>query len=263
MNPLLAAFLGIVQGLTEFLPVSSSGHLVIFQNLFLKNIEEPPLFFDCVVHLGTLVAVTIFYRRRLWQIATAPLRRDRAEMNTLLFIALSTLATIAVVLPFEDVFERLFESTTMAGVALLITGTLLLSTRLRRETGTAEITWKLALLIGAVQGLAVTPGISRSGSTIAVAMLLGVAGSKAAEYSFIMSIPAILGATLRQFMKLESSSYDWTLAGIGFFTSAFVGFAALGLLIFIVKKGGLHRFAPYCFAVGSIAIALGLGLIPS
>ena len=207
-----ALVLGIVQGATEYLPVSSSGHLVIAQHLV--GLEEPALFFDIVLHLGTLVAVVWYYRRDLVELvletfaALRNLASGHSWKETLqshpgfrfaLLIVVGTIPTAVIGLAFEDTFERLFGSVRLVGLMLIVTGAVLSAdascSRCEGATQPA-MTWVDALVIGVVQGVAITPGISRSGITIGVALLLGIERATAARFSFLLSIPSILGALL-------------------------------------------------------------------
>ena len=268
---LAALVLGIVQGATEYLPVSSSGHLVIAQHLF--GLEEPALFFDIVLHLGTLVAVVWYYRKDLVKLVSESfaglqnLASGHSWKETLrlypgfrfaLLIVVGTIPTAVIGLAFEDTFERLFGSVRLVGLMLILTGTVLLLTRFARGGGrdAAEMTWVDALIIGVVQGLAITPGISRSGVTIAAALLLGIERETAARYSFLLSIPSILGALLLRIGGAEDGVGTTALV-VGFGAAALTGYFCLALLVRLVKKGRLSWFAPYCFALGLLALVFG------
>lgn len=266
-----ALVLGVVQGATEYLPVSSSGHLVIAQHLF--GLEEPALFFDIVLHLGTLVAVVWYYRKDLAKLVmeTAAGLRDLAsgqswkktleahpEFRFALLIVVGTLPTAVIGIAFEDTFERLFGSVRLVGLMLILTGTVLLLTRMASRGGrtTADMRWSDALIIGLVQGMAITPGISRSGMTIAAALLLGIERETAARYSFLLSIPSILGALVLR-MDGAGDGVGSTALVVGFVAAALTGYACLALLVRLVKKGRLSWFAPYCFLLGLLALVFG------
>ncbi|MBW2019459.1 MAG: undecaprenyl-diphosphate phosphatase [Deltaproteobacteria bacterium] len=265
-----AAVLGIIQGLTEFLPVSSSGHLVLFQNLL--GLTEPEIFFDVSLHVGTLIALCVFFFEDLKGIATTLFSvstwsgqedtlwkrlRQKPEMRLLGLILLGTVPTAFLGLVFRPMAEKLFSSVQIVGSMLLVTGLLLWLTRgLKREgrhVGQLMI-WD-ALLIGTIQGLAILPGISRSGATIAMGLFRGLSRETAVRYSFLLSIPAILGAMLLELGGALTSGFP--PAGVvllGTFMAAAVGFAALKILIHLVKKGNLYAFAPYCWLLGILAI---------
>ena len=272
MNTLEAIILGTVQGLTEFLPVSSSGHLVLFQNLF--GMHEPELLFDICLHVGTLTAVLIVFYREIFQILTAlvqfpgRLRSAGGIRNLLagdesirmaLLIVVGSIPTAVIGLLFKEITDQLFGSLTIVGCMLLVTGTLLWLTRRIRSKGRPieRTSLKDALLVGLVQGLAILPGISRSGSTIATALFLGVDRKLAGRYSFLLSIPAIVGALV---LGLDTPELHTTIPLgtilAGSVISAVVGWLALVILLRVVDRGQLHRFAPYCWLVGTITLFL-------
>ena len=268
---LQAVILGVLQGLTEFLPVSSSGHLVLAQEWLGESFflpDEQKLFFDLVLHLGTLVPILWFYRRDVLEILSSPragpglseaggtlawLRAHDARWLATLVVA-GSVPTAILGLLLQDHFEDLFSSVTPVCVALLVTAAVLVGTRFVRGAGDpAKLTLLAALLIGLVQGLAITPGISRSGSTIAVALFLGMDRALAARFSFLLSVPAILGAVVLKFDPALLHGINWIAVGVGFLTSAVVGYVALVLLVGIVKRGGLHRFAWYLVPLAGLA----------
>ena len=276
MNAFEAIILGILQGLTEFLPVSSSGHLVLFQNLF--GLKEAELFFDVCVHLGTLVAVIVVFRREIIKILSALLQlvslggqkqefmqkmASDPELKMAVFIVIGSIPTAILGLFFASIADRLFSSTLITGLMLIVTGLLLWLTR-KAEThapaaNTGELTTGKAFIIGIVQGLAIVPGISRSGATISTGLLLGVDRETAARYSFLLAIPAIVGAGLLS-LKDGFSRTDpiiW-MSLLGAATAALVGYGALKSLLHMVKKGRLYVFAPYCWLVGILAILFSL-----
>ncbi len=266
---LQALILGAIQGLTEFLPVSSSGHLVLFQQWLGDRFTflEQAVVFDLVLHLGTLLPVLWFYRRDLQKILAAIfgaspfgyaggvlawLRGDEHRWLAAM-VVVATIPTGIMGVALKHEFERLFQSASAVCVALFVTGCLLFSTKLfaeRAEKVQAALTPTTALLIGIAQGIAITPGISRSGSTIAVALLLGMRREQAARFSFMLFIPAIAGAvvlTLKDGVKLEGGSF--LPLAIGFATALVVGYGALIMLVALVKRGGLHKFAYYLWPV--------------
>lgn len=265
MTYLQATLLGALQGLTEFLPISSSGHLVLLQHLF--GLHEPALIFDLFVHIATLVAVLAMYRQDVYGLFTAWLSPrkgeagsgpERASARRLgLLLVLANIPTAVIGLLFESTFEHFFSAPWIVGIALLITGALLwlLRPSSGRQGGTSEVGIAHAILLGCIQGLAITPGISRSGSTIAIALLCGVSRESAARFSFLMAIPAILGAAL---LKSDSVSTlamaELNLVITGMISALVVGYIALRYLIRLVMQGELWRFAFYCWAVGLTAI---------
>ncbi len=271
MEPIQALVLGIIQGLTEFLPVSSSGHLVLFQQLF--GLKEAELFFDVSVHMGTLTAVIIFFRREIRNIlvslaggirdliAGTPFSeviRDKDVKLALLIIA-GSVPTAIIGLLLKQVAEQIFSSVFLVGCALMVNGGVLWATRLVHMPGKGIEGFSVgkALLIGIAQGLAITPGISRSGSTITCALFLKLEREIAARYSFLLSIPAIVGAQILTLKDLGSAARLDETVVIGTLASAVVGYGALAMLVYIVKRGRIHLFAPYCWLVGLVTLASG------
>ncbi len=270
MEPIHAIILGIIQGLTEFLPVSSSGHLVIFQNIF--NLKEGALFFDINVHLGTLLVVLICFRKDILSIilsffrCTNMLIKQKKTMSEIytdpdfklaFLIITGSVPTAILGLMFHSIADRLFSSVTMVGGMLICTGFILWFTRYltKSERNINTFTIKDSLVIGLVQGLAIIPGISRSGSTIAAGLYLGLGRETAARYSFLLSIPAIVGAEILNIKNLPVGAMlpdNITLLGI--LASFITGYSALKILLFIVKKGNIYWFAPYCWIAGIVTL---------
>lgn len=270
MQNIEAVVLGIIQGLTEFLPVSSSGHLVLFQNLF--GFNEPELLFDISVHVGTLIAICVIFFNEIISILTTLVRlpklmqssggfkkllAENEDARIAMLIIIGSVPTGILGILFHKAAHQIFGSIWIVGLMLLITGTLLWLTRNIDGKGriVKNVSIKDALIIGLVQGMAILPGISRSGSTIATGLFLGIDRELAARYSFLLSIPAILGALV---LGLDSSIMQTSipiftiLLGSG--TAAIVGCLALIILLKVVKKGGLHFFAPYCWTLGIAAL---------
>ncbi len=274
---LQAVILGALQGLAEFLPVSSSGHLVLFQQWLADSFfaAENGVLFDLVLHVGTLLPVLWFYRAELKGVIVSPtagpsraeaggwLAWLRAEPSRWLAtcVVVASVPTGLIGVLGKDQFHHMFESVTTTCIALLVTGVLLFATRFVRSPTSDEAPrmaiW-MALALGVIQGLAITPGISRSGSTIALALFLGLDREQAARFSFLASVPAIIGAVIFEASgEGWPSDIDWTAVGVGFVTSLLVGYGALVLLVALVKKGQLHRFAYY---VWPLAIVAWIGL---
>ncbi len=273
MNIFQAIILGIVQGLTEFLPVSSSGHLVLFQHLF--GLKEAELFFDISVHLGTLVAVFIFFRQDIYAIILSVLRyckmvfktgsfvpsKQDSDLRLALLIITGSIPTAVIGLLFHKIADQLFSSVLIAGSMLILTGVILFFTRFAGSSKKeiSDFSTKDSLIIGISQGLAIMPGLSRSGTTIATGLFLGLNHETAARYSFLLSIPAILGASLLSFGDLYgSASVPVKTAVTGAIVSCIAGYFALSLLFYIVRRGRLHYFSPYCIAVGIFSLIIGL-----
>lgn len=265
MNVLETVALGFMQGLTEFLPVSSSGHLVILRNLL--GFPEPELLLDTVLHLATLVAVCVFFRRDIFQIFSelGQWLRESLRPGDLMksvhgsmavWVIIGTLPTAAIGLGFRRQFEDLFGSPSAVGLMLLVTGCIVGITRLipdRYNTKSGLGPW-IALSVGLAQGLAVTPGISRSGITIVCALLFGLQRDLAGRFSFLLSIPAILGAVVLQLDMDAAARIGLAPLAAGFVVSLFVGLGALRILMGMLAKGRLFYFSPYCWLAGAVVL---------
>ena len=264
MNNFETILLGIVQGLTEFLPVSSSGHLVIFENLL--GFKEPEILLDASLHLGTLLAVCIYFRsdlrkmvQELWAWVTPGNNTGLTSHASLaLMVVVGSIPTALIGLIFKDPLEKMFGAVTTVGVMLLITGVIVGVTKfISLDHGKWEqVKLWMALIIGTAQGLAIIPGISRSGSTIVCALLLGLRRETAGRFSFLLSIPAIIGAVGLHLESDAIARVGVIPLMVGFASSALVGFFALKLLMGMVKKGHFYYFAPYCWFVGALTIIL-------
>jgi len=271
MDMVSAIVLGVIQGLTEFLPVSSSGHLVLGAHFF--GFQENELLFNVSLHMGTLIAVIFYFRQDLIQMIVATWRfgldaaRGRAtwnpaqmapQMRMVVMIVVASVPTAIIGLGFSRIADRLFSSLPIVGAMLLITGAALwLTRRMPDITVVSErFTARKALYIGLVQGLAILPGISRSGATISAGIFLGLNRATAARFSFLMSIPAIVGAELISLKDIgQIQVAHLQIIGMGTLTAALVGYGALWLLVLVVDRGRLHLFAPYCWAVGALTLA--------
>ncbi len=272
MNLLHAILLGLVQGLTEFLPVSSSGHLVIFQNIF--GIEEPMLFFDIMAHLGTLLAVFVFFRRDIAALLLAVFGRGSTTgddtVNTTwagsvsdgrrfaLWVILGTVPAGIAGFLLGDRLEAAFSSLAFAGSMLFVTAALLTVTDFSKKGArTAAQSGAIAILaIGIAQAFAILPGISRSGSTICIAVLLGMERREAARFSFMLAIPVILGAALLQLKDVIDSgiAVDSAPVAAGAVVAFASGLLALKWLITALTRGRLVWFAAYCALAGAVAV---------
>lgn len=247
MNILSSILLGIIQGLTEFLPVSSSGHLVIVQQM-LPNFNQPGMLFDVVLHTGTLFAVVIFYRKVLFKMSR--------EYITALVIA-SIPAFIAGMF-FNGIVEEMFTSVKLVGYMLIITGILnyLTDIKISHKHGSGQSP-SLFLMVGLAQAFAIIPGISRSGSTIFAGTKLGLNKKKAAEFSFLLSIPAILGANFLEILKLNSRNDINVINYIaGFLTAFVIGYLSIKLVLKALSKSQFKYFAVYCLILGAAIIVL-------
>jgi len=262
MNILESIVLGIVQGLTEFLPVSSSGHLVLLQKIF--KVEEPSLFFDTLLHLGTLTAVFVVLWKDIWEILKKPIQK------LTLFLIIATVPAVIAALLFDDSIESIFLSGNFLGWCFLITSVLLVTAELLSRHAAKNninlkkaesMTWLHALFIGIMQALAIPPGISRSGATISGALFCKLDRDFAARFSFLMSIPAILGAVVLQSKDLISGSAAESETAInvwaviaGTLAAAVVGFFAVKFMLKIIKEKSLFGFAIYTGALGILVL---------
>ena len=247
-----AIFLGLLQGATEFLPVSSSGHLVMGQELL--GLSLTGITFEVVVHVATLLSVLVVYRVRILDLVRGALvERDAEAWRYVGLLALATFPVAVVGLTQGDRVEVLFETPATVGVALLFTGSFLLSTRwaLRRKTED-RFGWRVAMLIGLAQCLALIPGISRSGITVTAALWLGVSPIEAAAFSFLLSIPAITGAAVLQMPELTGAVGDVGLVPLilGFGVAGGTGVLAIHLFIRMLRSRSFPGFALYCWGAG-------------
>ncbi len=262
MTALKSIILGIVQGLTEFLPVSSSGHLVIFQKLLKFN--DPGVLFEIAVHLGTLVAVIIYFRKDIWEIIQSIFnwRKDASENikyahHLLFYLIIASVITAIIGFAFKDIFESLFENTVLVGFMLIITGGILFASDKIRNTTKKKMSVPSSLLVGFAQSIAIIPGISRSGATITTGIFTGRTRDLATRFSFLLSIPAILGATILKIKDMQSamSSSEVVLNFIlGGIVAAIVGYFAISFLIKMIKQAELFYFSIYCWIIGIITI---------
>ena len=276
MTILEAVVLGILQGITEFLPVSSSGHLVLMQHFL--GIKESQIFFDVMLHFGTLGAVIIvyyqllgslvrtgfstlfqadFYRHPQLTISSTP------HLRMLWHLLLGSIPTGLIAMLFKNSLEAIFDRPMVVAAMLIVTGLILQLSRLghrRLQAETPLQAWH-SPLIGIAQGLAIIPGISRSGSTISISLLLGLSPQAAAQYSFLLSIPAILGAVVLKLKDVGEITIAPTVIVAGTLTSFIVGYIALRFLLAILNRGKFSIFSYYCFALGIIAaVSIWLGV---
>jgi len=258
MEWLEALILGIVQGLTEFLPVSSSGHLEIMKYLLNDDsLAEQSLFTTVFLHFATALATLFVFRKDVMEIVKGVFSGKKESLNFVLLIGVSMIPAAFVGVVFEDVIDNFFHrNITLVACMLLVTGLILYISE-KVNVGTGKITFTKALIIGVSQAIAILPGISRSGSTIATSLILGVDKSKAARFSFLMVIPLIFGKIAKDVLSgdftqnMPSASY----LIIGFLAAFITGIIACTWMIQIVKKSKLSWFAVYCVIAG-IAILL-------
>ena len=267
MNFTDVVILSVIQGITEFLPISSSGHLVIAQTYL--GLKEVPVFFDLILHLGTACATILVYSHLLgtifrdlgsWIVKKGDERREvfkRGNVTYAGYIALSTICTAVIGLLFKDTFKSFFHKPLSVSYFLFLTGVILLLTKYiqkeEKQIGDRDI--HTPFVIGGVQAFAILPGISRSGVTISTGLYLGMERSLAGSYSFLLSIPSILGASIIEITQSNNAIlYIWGEQGnlllifTGFLISFATGYFALKLLLSFLKVGMLHIYAYYCFA---------------
>ena len=265
---ILPLFLGIVQGLTEFLPVSSSGHLVLLQKM--TGIDSPALLFDICVHVGTLLAVLIFFYKDIWamilSICQMPRKildsswqsaKDDPQLQMVFYIIVGTIPTGLMGLFFRKQADILFGSISLVGMMLIITGCFLLLTRFVQSghRSIKDMTVWNALFLGFIQGLAIIPGISRSGATITAALLIKMDRPLAGRFSFLLSIPSILGALILELKEpVGETVFSYPMILMASLVSFAVGYFALRLLLHVVDQGRLYYFSPYCMVLGGMAV---------
>ncbi|MFO7751880.1 MAG: undecaprenyl-diphosphate phosphatase [Desulfobacteraceae bacterium] len=266
--------LGIVQGLTEFLPVSSSGHLVLGQRFL--GITEPALAFDISVHMGTFMATAVVFRKEILSILkslwgfglkAAAFRINRGDLQNdsdiriSLLIITGSIPTACIGFFLKHFEHMIFSSVTLVGIMLIFTGTFLWLTRFwdHKGKGVEGFKYRTAFWVGVCQGLAVIPGVSRSGFTISAAVFAGIDRRTAAKFSFLLSLPAIFGAqilSLKDTVNHDAAFSSATLYGTVF--SFITGYLALVLLLKIVNQGKFYMFAPYCWILGVFALLSAL-----
>lgn len=254
METLKILILAVIQGVAEFLPISSSGHLVIGQHLL--GLDIPGMRLDLMLHLGTLVSICVFYWRTLRRIVIG------FEWRYILKIILSALPAIVIYIFFNDFIDGLFENAKMVGALLMFTGAVLIGTRYLPR-GNREICWTRALLMGCAQALALLPGVSRSGMTLASARGGRINAENAAEFSFLMSAPLILGGVLLEILKAlhateaaQAAEVPWPLTALGAAVAAVVGYFSLVVLLRALKGRWFWLFGAYCISAGLLTIVL-------
>ncbi len=268
MTNFQAFILGLVQGLAEFLPISSSGHTTLLQMLF--GIDEAPEILNIFLHLGTLLVLLVVYRKRIWKMIRHPFKSD------LKWLILATIPTVAAALTFKDKLEAMFGDVKYLGYCFLFTSFVLLVgegvNRLRTKKH-KSVQWKDALIMGCMQVLAIVPGVSRLGCTASGGMISGLNRRRSVDFSFLMAIPAVLGSAVlgakdiwdmaeaanvgfgTQFGELVAQLGGAVPLLIGVGTAAIAGFLAVRLMLFIVRHIGLRWFAVYTFLLGAFLIA--------
>lgn len=271
MNIFESILLGIIQGLTEFIPVSSSGHLVLLQH-FLGWGESENILFEVFLHLGTLFAVLLYFHKTIWELIkslfswknTVNREIHRKNRNLIVYLIISTLFTGVYYYFFGDAFRSIYQMPMFVALLLLVTGIIIFVSDFFRDGDlpASNMGFLRAITIGLCQGMAILPGISRSGTTISSSLAMGIKRKDAAHYSFLLSIPAIIAANISEFKALvnfEIGQMQSYLAG--FISSFVVGYLIIAFLIRMIEGNRLKYFAYYCWIVGLISIVLlSLGL---
>ncbi len=259
MGYLNALLLGIIQGLTEFLPVSSSGHLVIFQDFL--GVSVPGITFEIMVHFGTVLSVIWVFGPDIVRILSR-FAREKQERHFALMLVLGIIPTGIIGFLLKDAFTALYQSTLTAGFMLLVTGAILytLHSLTPGKKNEQTVTAADALIISLAQSLAIIPGISRSGSTITAALWRGLDRETAVRYSFLLSVPVILGATLLEVRDLAQTGFDGLTGSVlvGTFAAFLAGIFAIKIFINFLKTGRFQYFAYYCWFAGTATIVLKL-----
>jgi undecaprenyl-diphosphatase len=267
---LSVVLLAILQGIAEFLPVSSSGHLVIAANVL--HVNPPGVRLEMMLHVGTLVSICLYYRQKLQALILALVRREAGAWSEAGFLLLATLPAVAFYFLAREWLETVFEDTRFTATMLLVTGCLLLSLKLRRTRGAGvppeaepvprPVNFWRAVTIGVAQAFAILPGISRSGATIVTARHLGIAPRRAAEFSFLMSIPPLMGGALLDLLRPDpaaaGSAMGWGVIGLGVAVAAVVGYLAIVFLMRTLTSGRFWIFGLYCLLAGSLVLLSGL-----
>ena len=250
MSELEALWLGIVQGLTEFFPVSSSGHLVMFQTLL--GVHEDGLLFDVSVHVATVAAILLFYQARVRELMMGCLRGDPESFRYAGKLVVATLPAVAVGFGARELIAAQFSSPLLVAVLLIVTGGIVWTTRFTRpRDGASEPSWPAALGIGVAQAFAILPGISRSGSTVAAALALGVAPAAAAEFSFLLGVIAISGAAVLVLPDLRHAQPEaLTAVGVGSIAALVSGGLAIWLFVRMLASNTFHLFAWWAWGAG-------------
>ena len=254
MDIFQALILGVVQGITEWLPVSSSGHLVLLQQLFSLG---GSVAFDVLLHAATLIVILVVF----WEDIVAILKsliNIRWDDNTKLFffIVLASIPTAIIGLAFNDFLKGLFTNMLLLGVFFIINGIILFLTKFAKEKQGKKLNWWQSILIGIAQGISIIPSISRSGATVSTGLFLGIKKEKLIKFSFLMAIPAIIGAFV---MESKDLVFENPLALIiGSLAALIIGYFSLKLIIKIIEKGKWHYFAYYCLVLGIVILVLSI-----
>lgn len=248
--------LAVIQGLTEFLPISSSGHLALAEHLL--NFNPAGVALEVVLHAGTLLTILIYYRKRITELAIKTIHGDRPTLIYVSMVALASVPAIGLYIIAGDNIEELSDHPKLVSGFLCITGIVMLSTLLSKSNTTTREGPLHAILIGIAQAFALFPGISRSGSTIVMARHLKIPADKAAEFSFFMAIPALAGAVILKLPEILTTDLGCSALSLtaGMIISCLVGLAAIGILMRLISKGHFWYFGAYCLIIGLAGLNL-------
>jgi len=254
MDFLSVIILGVLQGVTEFLPVSSSGHLVIGN--YLLGIEKSnDILFEVILHLGTLVAITYYYKKDIKKLSKGVLSFNKESLKYLYLIILATIPAVFVGLVFNNQIKNLYNIQSVS-IFLLITGVIIFISHFSKEKS-INLNPMDVLIIGIAQAFAILPGISRSGMTITCALLLGINREEGSKFSFIIAIPIIIGAVLLEVVNINQiGEVNFTNLVVGFITSSIVGYFSISWLIKIINKLHFWKFSFYCWLLGSTLLLI-------
>lgn len=267
MDIIEAVLLGILQGVTEFLPVSSSGHLVLAQALLGRDIGSG-ITFEVVVHFGSLFSILIYFRERIRELIVTAFRflgephsmvenwKNQYNVRFIFYVLISMIPALLVGMTMKDQIETLFSSPLLVSFMLMVTGTLLFSTRFARNND-QEVTAVKGFLMGIAQAFAIMPGISRAGATITTGLFLRLKRSEVADFSFIMLLPVLAGAMLLEFIEMGETGIEnvqITVLTAAFFASLISGLVSLKYLIRLLKEKSIHYFSWYCWFAGGAGI---------
>ena len=280
MSTIEAIILGIIQGISEFLPISSSAHLVFTSNIYAILTGSPidvktsqHVFLSIMLHVGTLIAVMVYFRKELWDITRsffkALYKRDFSDDDAMMgvYILVGTIFTIAIAYPLNDISENLLVNPVIVAVLLILTGFVLFFSEFKSKhmpEHTKNLDLKKAIIIGIAQGLAGFPGLSRSGWTIAAGLFLGMNRVKSTRFSFLLIVPIIIGASIfypiLEINPSEFASYNWLGIILGTITSAVVGYFCIKYFLKFVARFSMNFFAYYCIIVGVLVITFFTGI---
>ena len=254
MDWIQAFILGIIQGLTEFLPISSSGHLVLAQHFL--GIETPGVLLEVILHMGTLVAILIYFHDDIRQLFQSALKDQENSRKYIMHLVIATVPAVCIGLLFQDIIETTFTPSIVKWM-LFVTGVVVGSTYFFQNRSRRDLVAITALCIGFAQAFAVLPGISRSGVTISLALMIGVQHEKAAQFAFFMAIPVLLGAGLLQLFTID---YQVTISFmplfVGFISSGVTGYLVINWLLAVVSRGKFYLFSLYCFMISLLSFIM-------